>query len=175
MADYAAIKIALKAWVDGNLPTGVTSIFAKENAAVPSTDYVTLLLGSASELGQAYIGRPDAVTGSNEVVGQRVFTLTLQAFSSSALDILEGLRGSFGRDSVRESLAAVDVAMSKALPIVDTTSLEGAVYVASAAMDVQFNSASIISNDPGVIETAQIFGSFENENGEVVFTDNLDI
>ncbi len=155
-ADWATIRDTLYAWADAVLST-VPVIWAEQNATPPDEPYVTLRIASTTQEGQDAKLPPDAVTGAGEIVGNREFTLGVQAFKAGALVNVDKLRSSLEHPTIRETLRAGNVIYVDTL---GSTNLTGIIpdttrYEERESLDVLMRTWSEDTDDVGVIEKVQ--------------------
>ncbi len=176
-ADWSTIRTTLWTWASGVLST-VPVIWAEQNAAPPATPYVTLRIASTTQEGQDAQLPPDPVTGDAEIVGNREFTLEIQAFGGdvsattfgSTLDIISQLRSSLEVQSIRQQLRDGNVIY---VDVLGSTNLSGIIpdttrYEDRHALDVLMRTWSEVTDaDAGVIEKVE---GTADESGEYAGT-----
>jgi hypothetical protein len=173
-ADWSTIRGVLFDWAAAAL-SPVPVIWAEQNEPPPdgATAYVTLRIAGTAQEGQDAKLPPDAVTGVGEIVGNRDFTLEIQAFGGpvdgstfgSSLDYISTLRSSLEKPSVRETLRAGNVIYVDTLGSTNITGIvpDTTKYDDRHALDILMRTWSEETDDVGVIEKVQ---GTTDESGE---------
>src|SRR5271169_5709871 len=96
---FSQLKTYLYNWAVANVPSGTPVIYYFPNAPRPTVDYVSLLISSVIQVGWDYTPPPSDNAGSVEGVGDRDFTLQVQAYGGDPLTILENQRTSLQKQT----------------------------------------------------------------------------
>ena len=172
-ADWTTIRGTLYDWATAVLAP-VPVIWAEQNATPPDGAYVTLRIATTTQEGQDAKLPPDGVTGAGEIVGNREFTLGVQAFGGpmdestfgTALISIDKLRSSLEILSVRQTLRAGNVIYVDTL---GSTNLTGIIpdttrYEERESLDILMRTWSEVTDtETGVIEKVQ---GTTDESGE---------
>lgn len=168
------VKTNLYAWAVANLPTGYPVTMYYENAPRPETDYVTLNIINYVMIGQDYTPRPQDSPGNVEQVGDREFTVQLQAYGGNVFDILESLRFSLQKQTVLDTLATNGIVFVQQFPIQDITELVNSRFEKRTTMDILFRIGQTYGDVLGSIDTVEIQEEFLQGN-VVVITENVTV
>lgn len=170
--NYNTVKTSLYTWAD-SIVNPIPVILYQPNAPRPSLPYVTLYLNSIVSIGDDYLPRPDSA-GDITLVGDRDFTVQVQAYGDNALTILENLRTSLQKPSVLDTLRANGIVFVNSLAINDITALLDTEWEPRGSMDVLFRIAQTDSDNLGVIETVELEEIFSNGQS-VVYDETITI
>jgi len=170
---FAALQKTLYTWATTNVPNTVPVIWLYPNAPRPNNngvpvDYVSLLMSSFVQIGRDWNASPSDNTGLTNFVGDREFTLQVQAYGNTPMQILENLRTSLQKQSVLSSLQAQGVVYVNWFPILDITDLVDSRYEQRCTMDLLFRLAQQYSDNLGVISTVEIEEIYKDPAGTVV-------
>ena len=157
--------------------TSFQIIWANQNAPRPSTNYITLLIGSFTRIGWDEIGEPDdtetpgEIGGATIIKGNREFTLSIQAFGSGALQELINIQSKLEMPSVRTAFTAGNgIAIIDAQNVNDLTGLMDSDFEERANLDVKCRIVSpfdavaeaLATEDEGIIKTVSINEEFDD-------------
>jgi len=147
--------------------TSFEIIWANQNSPRPSTNYITLLIGSFIRIGRDEIGEPDdeetpgEIGGATIIKGNREFTLSIQAFGEGSYQELINIQSKLEMPSIRTEFAEGNgVALIRSDNVNDLTGLMEADYEERANLDVicrivsPFDTVAeaLATEDEGVIE-----------------------
>lgn len=171
--NFNTLKTSLYDWAVANVSASVPVIFYYPNAPRPSLPYVSLYMLNFSQIGDDWTSPPDGV-GDTEIIGDREFTLTINAYGADSFSILEKLRSSLQNDSVLDTLREDNIAFVQQFPINDVSALLDTEFENRGSMDIQFRVAQDNESDDGLIETVEVDEEFK-EGGSVIYTDTVTI
>jgi hypothetical protein len=171
--DFNAVRTSLYNWAVANIPSGMPVIYLYPNAPRPTVDYITLYIQSVVQIAWDYIQGPLDDSGISQQVGDREFTLQINAYGGDPITILNTLRTSLQKQSVLDSLASNGLVVVDWLAINDVTELVDSRMEQRAAMDILFRIADIYNDDPGVIDTVSLEEVFKNPAGTVVYDETF--
>lgn len=150
--------------------TGRTVIWENEDDARPNFPYITLGYDPLTQIGIDYESRADG-DGNTDITGNREFTVSIQHDSNTAqqgVTDLETLRMSFNKFTKLETLRASGLVFVNADPILNLDFLEDTKHVHRKNMDVLFRIAQTDTDAPGLIETVEAEGTYDNHGTEIV-------
>lgn len=162
------VKTNLYTWAKANLPTNYPVTMYYENAPRPETDYVTLNITNYGMIGQDYTPRPQDNPGNVTQIGDREFTVQLQAYGGNVYDILESLRYSLQKQTVLDTLRVNGIVFVQQFPIQDITELVNSRFEKRAAMDIIFRMGQTYGDVLGSIDTVEIEEEFLQGNVVVI-------
>lgn len=168
MIDFNAIKTSFYQWATSVLPVGTPVIYLFENAPRPKDPYVTLHIQSFSQIGWDYVTPPLSSLGSNEILGDRELTLSIQAYGSDAMALLEILRISLQKDFVLDSLRSSGVAFVDWGNVADITALVDSRFEKRAALDLFFRVGQSDTDNVGAIESVELQEIYKDSGGNIV-------
>lgn len=175
MIDFAALKTVLYNWASANVPSGMPVIWLFPNAPRPTVDYVTLRISAFDQIGWDYIPQPVDEAGDVEQVGDREFTLQVEAYGGQAMQIVENLRTSLQKQTVLASLAVNGIAYFDWATINDLTELVDSRFEQRALGEFRFRLAQIYADVLGTIAQAQITEVILNVDGSTVLDQTVTI
>ena len=163
--NFATVRNSLYTWATANVPSTMPVIYLYNNSPRPTVDYVTLYIASVVQIGRDWIQGPLDNTGSSIDVGDREFTLNLQAYGGDPLTVLENLRSSLQNPSVLDSLKTNGIAYVNWFPITDTTTLIDSRFEQRASLDLLFRIAQNQTINVGNINTVNVEETILNPTG----------
>lgn len=173
---FSTVRTQLYNWAVANLPSNMPVIYWYNNAPRPTVDYVTLYISSVVQIGRDYISPPTSdMSGISNQVGDREFTLQVQAYGGDPLTILESLRTSLQKQSVLSSLQAVGLVYVNWFPITDITDLIDSRYEQRATMDLLFRVADIYTDTVGNINTVELTENFYDPADQLLVSEIVTI
>ncbi len=173
---FATVRTNLYNWAIANVPSGMPVIYYYPNAPRPTVDYVTLYISSVVQIGRDYIQEPTSSTsGITQQVGDREFTLQVQAYGNDPLTVLENLRTSLQKGSVLASLNAVGLVYVNWFPISDITDLIDSRFEQRGTMDLLFRLANVYTDTVGNINTVVVTEQFYEPTGELLISEVITI
>lgn len=143
-------------WVKAQLPPTFPVIMYYENAPRPTTSYVTINMNTFIQIGEDYTPRPTDNPGNVEMVGDRQFTINLQAYGFDSMGILETLRSSLQKQTVLDTLRANGIVFFQQFQILDITDLVNTKFESRATMDILFGIGQTETDSLGSIDTVEI-------------------
>lgn len=168
------VKTNLYTWAKSVLPTNYPVIMYYENAPRPETDYVSIYVTNYGMIGQDYTPRPQNDVGNVVQVGDREFTVQLQAYGGNTYDILESLRYSLQMQTVLDTLRVNGIVFVQQFPIQDITELVNSRFEKRGTMDILFRIGQTYGDVLGSIDTVEIEEQFLQGN-VVVITENVTV
>lgn len=156
MINFYNLKVALYNWAVANTPTGTPVIYYYANAPRPTVDYVTLFLQNFMQIGWDYTPAPSDNAGDVIMVGDREFTLQIQAYGTNSFGLLEGLRTSLQKQTVLDSLAVSGIVLVNWFPIQDITQLVDSRFEERGTLDILFRIAQQETDVLGTIAQLEL-------------------
>jgi hypothetical protein len=172
---FSTVRNSLYTWAIANVPAGMPVIYLYANAPRPTVDYVSLYITSVTQIGRDWTQEPLTISGSSAMVGDREFTLQVQAYGGDPLTVLEGLRTSLQTASVLASLRVAGLVYVDWFPIQDTTELVDSRYENRGSLDLRWRIANVYTDSLGEIGQVIIQANFDNVNGVPIYTPILTI
>ncbi len=176
MTDWDAIEDALYDWAFAQLG-GVFVMWAEQNAAPKSNPYATLRLSSTTRVGEDFSGAPDSGTGIADLTGNRDFMLEVQTLGAGAKANIEKLRASLQKTQVLAALRAdgvvfvEEVAQNNITEVVAGTTK----YEAREFLDLMMRTASVDTDDVGVVEHVELTEKVLDPAGNTVIEETTTI
>lgn len=153
---HAQIIQALKDWLNGNKGSaGITVIRANQNAPRPALPYITLYVTSTTMGDHSNISAPNSA-GTASIENEQAVMASVQCFGDDSKSIMDGLRQSLEKVTVRQALRAAGLPYIRTLNGVnDLTEVVGTKYETRAGMDLEFRAVSAVTDNIGVIESVE--------------------
>jgi len=178
---FATIKTALTLWARTN--TGLTyAIWSDQNSPQPlSTDalksdaYVTLRYDNINQIGQDAQLLPTDNPGNVIIAGNREWTLFIQIKGKNAFSLMNDLRDSLQKETVRDILTLAGIVFVDNFSIQNITGLDDTEYIERASMDVLFRAASSITDIVGTIKNIEVTETIKDAKGDQVYQDTFTI
>jgi hypothetical protein len=157
---------AIRQWVANQ--TGLTTVWLHPDAPRPDKPYATVQVLSSPDIGLPYTSKPDP-EGQGTIRVQREVTVSVQVYEevsnpdprSAYLRAID-LRDSLYLPSVRDSLAVDGWGLRGIELLADTPQQVGDGWEPRATFDARFGVAVDLTDDLGLIETAEITGTVES-------------
>lgn len=173
--DFNTVRTSLFNWAVANIPAGMPVIYYFSNAPRPTVDYVSLQISAVNQIGWDYTQDPMANDGVAEMVGDREFSLHIQAYGGNVLTILNILRSSLQKQTVLDSLRLNGIVFFNWSTITDLTGLVDSRFEQRACFDAYFRMADIYSDNLGVISTVNLEEIYKNPDGTTVYDKTITI
>ena len=173
---YATVKTALYNWAIANLPALTPVIFWEPNSPRPTIPYVTLFLSSIIAPNQDYASQISNSSGVINMSGDRKFTLEIQAYGGAdPLTVLENLRSSLQKQTVLDTLRTSGLTFYQSLNLTDITNLIDSQWERRASLDVLMGIGQLYTDNPGYFDHLQVEGLIEDQIGDIIFDEIIDI
>lgn len=173
MIVFNQLRNYLYAWANDNTPVNVPVIWYTPNAPRPVLDYVTLNINSVNQIGWDYVPRPTLSSGEVTQVGDREFTLSVQAYGGDVMTVLNNLRSSLQKDSALDTLRSNGIVFVSWFQINNITELVDSRFEQRASMDVLFRIADTYSDTLGTIAQVELEEVLVNVDGSVVIDETV--
>jgi hypothetical protein len=173
--NFATVRTSIYEWATANIPAGMPAIYLYNNAPRPTVDYITLYIATVTQIGWDWVQGPTSDSGISNQVGDREFTVQIQAYGNDPLTVLNNLRTSLQKQSVLDTLRANGIVLANWFPINDVTELVDTRFEQRGSMDVLFRIADQYTDDPGVIDTVEVEETIKNPAGTVVYNETITI
>lgn len=173
--NFNTVRTNLYNWAVANVPSGMPVIYYYQNAPRPTVDYVTLYISSLVQIGRDFTQGTFDDGGSSDLVGDREFTLQVQAYGGDPLTILENLRTSLQIESVLATLRAVGIVYVNWFPINDITDLIDSRFENRGTMDLLFRIAQMVTENIGAIDTVEANETIYNPDGTIAIMQTITI
>lgn len=167
--NWETVKTNIYNWVIANIPAGMPATMYYENSPRPSAPYVTINLASIVQVGWDYHPAPSDNAGDVTLVGNREFTVQLQAYGGDPFTVMENLRTSLQLQSVLDSLRANGIVFANWFPLNDITLLVDTTFEKRTSMDVLFRIAQTTNDTVGTIGTVELQEVLENASGSTIY------
>lgn len=171
--NFNDIRTFIYQWAVANVPSNVPVIYLYNNSPRPTVDYVTLYFSGVNQIGWDYVNAPVEDDGIAVQVGDREFTVQIQAYGGDTLSILNNLRTSLQKQSVLDTLRANGIVLANWFGINDVTDLIDSRFEQRASMDVLFRIADIYNDISGVISTVELQEVFLDPSGDIVYDETF--
>lgn len=160
MITRAQIETAMRTWLVDALGGGVTVIFADQAAPRPDPPYATCKV-----MGPRSVGHDDRRAidddGLQDMVGDRVITVSVQVFGDGAVDNARTAANALNKEAARAKLATVGIAPRGGSAINELTALLEVGAEERAQFDAQFGFADEYTDDVGLIERVEGEGTID--------------
>lgn len=171
--NITAIRTAVQSFIVDNTTLDDSKVIrANQNSPRPNLSYITYLVTPTRKSEHANIGSPND-DGDALIENEKSITVSVQCFGEDAFDILEGLRGSLDKVTVRDALRAAGIPYIRTLNGVnDLTETVGTKFEGRAGIDLEFRTVDTVTDAVGVIESVEGTATHEissNENYENTF------
>ncbi len=163
----ASLEDALIAWVRLVLPAG-REVIGWPTAPRPLLPYASIRIADIAPIGQDDRGAVDLGTGLQVIYGDRLVTVSVQAFGPGALDIVRALANSIWKRSVSAVLLASGLCPQQPGPINDLTKFLETESEERAHVDMNFGIKDLDTDNVGVIEHVVGDGTIRTETGEQI-------
>lgn len=152
--NHEQIMTAVKDWLASVKPANVTVVEANQNAPRPALPFITVYQTGTALAEHSEISAPDA-DGDAVIRNDAEIMISLQCFGENSKAIMDGVRISLERETIRRALRAAGLPYIRTLNgVTDNTETVGTRYEERAGMDLEFRAALTVSDSIGVIETA---------------------
>jgi hypothetical protein len=171
--DWEEIRKAIEEWLSklvfANQPTDV--IWEDQGTPRPALPYLSLKrtagpsrLGSVDETREGQdLTQPLGKEIEIQKLGPRAFTLTIQAHTAQPLSmdldafaILSKIEASLDQDETLEIFDDAGLSKVGVEGIVDLSQVENSDWISRAALDIRFNTMSVITKRTGYIDKVQV-------------------
>lgn len=161
MITRAQIESAMRTWLVDALGGGVAVIFADQGAPRPTTPYATCKV-----MGPRVVGHDDrraiSSEGLQDMVGDRVITVSVQVFGTDAMDKARTAANALNKEAARGKFATAGIAtVGLAGGINELTALLEVGAEERAQFDAQFAFADEYTDDVGLIERVEGEGTLD--------------
>ena len=173
--NFNGVRSSLYDWAVANIPISMPVIYLFSNAPRPTVDYVSLYISTVTQIGWDWTQDPLDEFGISKQVGDREFTVQVQAYGGDPLTVLQNLRTSLQKQNVLDSLRAVGIVFVNWFPINDVTDLIDSRYEQRASMDILFRIADIYTDDLGVIDNIVLQEIFNDQTGTIIYNETFTI
>lgn len=173
--NWDTVKTNIYNWVVANIPMGMPVTMYYENAPRPTAPYVTINLASINQIGWDWTPNPTDNAGDVDIVGDREFTIQLQAYGGDPFTILENLRTSLQKQGVLDTLRLVGIVYVSWMPLIDLTELIDTRFEKRAQMDVLFRIAQDATEALGTIATVEAEEKIFNAGGTLILDETFTI
>lgn len=153
--------------------TGLTTIWAHQDAPAPARPYASIQITSITRLGPAYVDPTIDQDGNVDVLGQRevVFSIQINEAANNpdpraALTQAMHLRDVLDLPSVREDLRLDGWAFRAMELLTDISQLDATQWQPRAVFDVRLGTTVELLDELGIIETIAGAGGFDSHTVE---------
>lgn len=165
-----------KAWfnfVKASVPSEWTVTYSdqKDDAPRPPKPYITLKIISGPKPKMLKDIKMFVAGNDNSfLVGERRYTLSIQAYGADFNDALGDIITYLSDDDKRDALRAADIGSVVSNGILDISKRLPTGFESRASLDILFNSSNTKETGIGTIENVTISGELETEDGTVIET-----
>lgn len=161
MPTIAVIKESLRQWVEyaiSDTDAANRTIFAQQGSPRPELPYLSISIDTITAVGRDAVGETDD-RGERDVVGNRLMSVTVQAYGSDAVGLAEAARSYLWAQDV------LDIFNNDGLAFVDATAVQniaeviGAEFEERATFSPRFAFASTITEDVGYFDSVTSTGT----------------
>jgi len=148
---------ALMAWARANVAnSGTVVVWAEQNAPRPALPYITLNITGSEDKEWPTIGPVDN-SGNNEIINDRDFTVSIQAYGPGAYDEINSLRNSLERVTVQQTLRGGGISfISTVADVQDRTVVIGSKFEERYGFDALFRTSVTVEDNPNFV--ARVIG-----------------
>jgi hypothetical protein len=171
--NWETVKTNIYNWVVANVPSGMPATMYYENAPRPAAPYVTINIASITQIGWDWTPNPTNTAGDISLIGDREFTVQLQAYGGDPLSVMENLRTSLQKQGVLDLLRVNGIVFADWFPINDITELVDSRYEKRASMDVLFRIAQTATESLGTIATVELQEVYVDAVDDVVYDETF--
>jgi len=173
--DFSLVRTYLYNWAVANIPSAMPVVYLFPNAPRPTVDYVSLYISTITQIGWDWTQDPLDDFGISKMVGDREFTLQVQAYGGDPMTVLQNLRTSLQKQTVLDSLRVNGIVFVNWFAINDVTELVDSRFEQRASMDVLFRIADISTDDLGVIDRIVLQEVVKDPTGTTVYDETFTI
>lgn len=168
MINIDEIKKNIQNWI--YTQSGLTTIWANQiGAPKPDLPFISINLTSMSQIGRDNLSSPD-VTGVAKISGDRGIIISVQAFGTGAMVILENLHQKRYIEDSKTDLTLNGIAFIGASIVQDITGINDIDYEERAVSDFSFRFVSQDTNiDVGYIDNITIEGELKEPDHDIDF------
>lgn len=147
----------------------VNVIFADQAAPRPDYPYAVIRVNSIRRYGWDEMRSIDPVTNIANFGGQRGGTVSISYFGSNAFERISDAYNSLEKQTVTDSLYASGIAIFGKNDILNLTSVFETKFEERADFDFLIGFSENFEDDLGIIETAELTGTYEGaKNGDII-------
>lgn len=173
--NWETVKTNIYNWVVANVPMGMPVTMYYENAPRPTAPYLTINLSTINQIGWDWVPNPSDNPGNVDIVGDREFTIQLQAYGGDPFTVMENLRTSLQKQAVLDSLRVNGIVFADWFPINDITELVDTVFEKRSNMDVLFRIAQDATEALGTIATVELEEIIKDAGGTIILDKTITI
>ena len=130
--------------------------------------YVTIRFTGLAPIGQDDRGKVDLGTGLQVIYGDRLLTVSVQAYGAGALDKVRALSNSVWKQTISQALLANGLCPQQPGPINDLTQFLETDDEERAHVDMNFGIKDLDTDNVGVIEHVAGDGTIRTDRGEQI-------
>jgi len=164
------LEDAVMAWITAVFPSG-RAIIAWPNAPRPELPYLSMRFSAITDIGQDDVGPVDIDSGERIYYGDRLITVSINAYGTGAMDLIRALRNSLRKDAIQLALVANGLCSQLPGPVNDLTKFLDSESEERVHCDITFGVKDLDTEDVGVIEHVAGDGTIRSESGEAMFFD----
>ena len=162
-----SIEDAIIDWIEEVFPSGM-AILAWPDAPRPKLPYVSAQIIGIAPIGMDDYGAVDLDTGYQVVYGDRLVTVSINAFGTGAIDKIRTLMNSISKETIKDSLIANGLCPQNPGPLNDLTGFLETEPEERAHFDMMFGIKDLDTDNVGVIEHVSGNGTIIAETGEYI-------
>lgn len=173
--NWETVKTNIFNWVVANVPVNMPVTFYYENSPRPTSPYVTINLSTINQIGWDWTPNPTDNAGDVDIIGDREFTIQLQAYGGDPFTVMENLRSSLQKQAILDTLRLVGIVFVNWFAINDITELVDTRFEKRTQMDVLFRIAQDNNETLGTIATVHVEEVISNAGGTVILDETITI
>lgn len=160
--NIAQIKESIRQWILDNKDASILSVvYAQQNAPRPAKPYITLLVTPVTRKEHAHISAPNS-SGEAIIENEAEIVASVQCYGDNALSLLDSLRNTLEKQTVRDALRGAGTPYIRTLNgVSDLTEQVGTNYEPRAGVDLEFRAVITVTDTVGVIE--EVHGTATHE------------
>ncbi len=156
------LRTGLLKWANTVLNPGVLVIPSDSTQPSPKTTWISMKLTAFAQVGEDVVGAPNGTTGDATITGNREWIGSFRATGTGSLQALSDLRDSLQKETIRDGLLADGIIyVTPEGGVQNLTGLIEQTSVEEGNLDIRFRTDSNITDSLGVIEHAQLQGTFK--------------
>lgn len=164
-----SLEDAIIAWVQLVFPTGRAMIGWQKGPRNLPTPYVEIKITGIVNIGQDDLGAVDIDTGLQVIYGDRLLTVSCQAYGAGALDKVRALNNSIWKQTINSALLTSGLCPQSPGAVNDLTQFLETEAEERAHVDINFGIKDLDTDNVGVIEHVAGDGTIRTESGDSIF------
>lgn len=166
--NQGAIEDIIQAWAVANADAEVNEvILANQNGPRPERPYITFLITSDNQTEHADESEVND-DGEITITNDKTVIVSTQCFGENSKSIMDGLRNSLNKVSVKDGLRGSGLPYIRTLNgVTDLSQVVGSEFEERAGMDLEFRTTAEVIDEVGFIECVDGTATYETGNQEI--------